>query len=336
MLKHEACLPDRQASRIVFTKKFITAGLLLAVYFSIPLNLSAQVNWINVSANYAPLPSSVQVFKTTDSLDGKPFIAFYVKAKLKDRKLDFTVDTTLGRRLTPSQFYEKNDKPLLVVNGTFFSFETNKNLNVVIKSGEVVSHNIKSVKKKKNDSTAYEVKINRSAIGIKKNRIADVAWIQTDSTKDFAKAWQFPPLQNGEVNVFGTISNEELPQRWKMQTAIGGGPVLVQAGIVMIFNEKEMMFTGKAINDKHPRSAMGYTNNGYLIIIAIQGRFPGIADGATLEQEAKLLIALGCIEALNLDGGGSSCMLINGKETIKPSSNGIQRPVPAVFMIKNK
>lgn len=81
---------------------------------------------------------------------------------------------------------------------------------------------------------------------------------------------------------------------------------------------------------------MGYTGDGYLIIMAIQGRLPGIAEGATLEQEAKLLKDLGCIEALNLDGGGSSCMLVNGKETITPSSKGLQRPVPAVFIIAHQ
>ncbi|MBK6635276.1 MAG: hypothetical protein IPG38_14075 [Chitinophagaceae bacterium] len=99
--------------------KIVAAGILLAVCFYFPTASFGQVQWINVDADYGPLPSTVQVFKTTDSLDGKPFIAFFVKAKLKDRKLDFTVDTTLGRRLTPLQFYEKNDKPLLVVNGTF-------------------------------------------------------------------------------------------------------------------------------------------------------------------------------------------------------------------------
>ena len=105
-------------------------------------------------------------------------------------------------------------------------------------------------------------------------------------------------------------------------------------GQVKITNEEELKFTGKAINDKHPRTGMGYTKDGYLVIMVIQGRFPGIAEGATLGQEAKLLIEIGCVEALNLDGGGSSCMLINGKETIKPSEKGEERPVPAVFLIK--
>ena len=44
-----------------------------------------------------------------------------------------------------------------------------------------------------------------------------------------------------------------------------------------------------------------------------------MAEGASLNQLAQIFKKLGCLEALNLDGGGSSCMLVNGKETIKPS-----------------
>jgi exopolysaccharide biosynthesis protein len=67
----------------------------------------------------------------------------------------------------------------------------------------------------------------------------------------------------------------------------------------------------------------------------IQGRFPGVAEGATLTQQAQLLKNIGCWEALNLDGGGSSSMLINGIETIKPSDKEGQRQVPAVFIVKS-
>jgi exopolysaccharide biosynthesis protein len=109
--------------------------------------------------------------------------------------------------------------------------------------------------------------------------------------------------------------------------------VLLQMGQVAITNREERMFVGGE-KDRHPRTAMGYTRGGKLIILAIEGRNPGVAEGATLEQEARLLQQLGCHEALNLDGGGSSCMLINGKETIKPSDKEGQRPVPAVFIIK--
>jgi exopolysaccharide biosynthesis protein len=49
-----------------------------------------------------------------------------------------------------------------------------------------------------------------------------------------------------------------------------------------------------------------------------------------------MLVQVGCEEALNLDGGGSSCMLVNGKQTITPSDKEGQRPVPAVFIIKHQ
>ena len=50
----------------------------------------------------------------------------------------------------------------------------------------------------------------------------------------------------------------------------------------------------------------------------------------------KILVfeQLDCYEAINLDGGGSSCLLVNGKETIKPSDPTGQRPVPAIFYVK--
>ena len=80
---------------------------------------------------------------------------------------------------------------------------------------------------------------------------------------------------------------------------------------------------------------MGYTADGQLIFLAIEGRSPGKAEGATLTQAAQMLQQIGCIEALNLDGGGSSCLLITGKQTIKPSAKEGQRGVPAVFVIKN-
>ena len=121
-----------------------------------------------------------------------------------------------------------------------------------------------------------------------------------------------------------------------MQTAVGGGPVLLQNGAIAISNNEELKFSGKAgLTDKHPRTCMGYTADGKLIIMAIQGRFVGVAEGVNLTQEAQLLQDIGCVEALNLDGGGSSCLLVNGKPTIKVSDKEGQRPVPAVFMIKN-
>lgn len=314
-------------------KKIIIGAVLYII--TAPFCL-AQVKWTNVDSLFGALPSSVHVFTTTDLIEGKPNIAYYVIADLKDRKLNFTTDTTYQRRFTPQQFYEKNQQPLLVVNGTFFDFATNRNLNAVIRNGKLVSYNVHSTALKGKDTMLY-MHTFRSAIGITKKRKADVAWLYTDSSARFAKAFQQVP--GFYIDSFPVVMNKNLQNRsvkWKMQTAIAGGPVLIQNGKVDVSNNEERMFIGKAIDDKHPRTAMGYTADGQLIILVVQGRMPGIAEGTSLTQLAKLLLDLGCVEALNLDGGGSSCMLVNGKETIKPSDKEGQRPVPAVFIIENK
>lgn len=300
------------------------------------------MRWVPVDSLYGPLPSSLRVFKSTDSLEGKPSIAFYVIANLKDKGLDFTSDTAYNRRLTPQQFYVRNKNPLVTVNCTFFSFETNRNLSLVIKKGKTLSYNNHLVAGKGADTLLY-TKFLGSALGISKRRRADVAWIYSDSLMRWPIAIQSSPVLIKDsisfisFSQFRHVNPKEslaIDSRWKMETALGGGPVLVQNGAIRITNNEERKFTGKAINDKHPRTAMGYTADNKLIILVIEGRFPGRAEGATLTQTAQILMDLGCVEALNLDGGGSSCLLVNGKETITPSDNKKQRAIPAVFIIQ--
>ena len=71
-----------------------------------------------------------------------------------------------------------------------------------------------------------------------------------------------------------------------------------------------------------------------MIIFVCEGRnmTEGVA-GLTTANVAKVMKDLGCTEALYLDGGGSSCMLVNGKETIK-GSDGKQRKVLTAVGIK--
>lgn len=177
------------------------------------------------------------------------------------------------------------------------------------------------------DSTR-SLPIYSSAIGISRKHKADVAWIRTDSARRRGEALQFIHAPAAMVPYRKQF------RKWKVQTAIGGGPVLLQDGDIRITNEEEQMFAGKGLTDKHPRTAMGYTADGKLIILVVEGR-NAAAGGATLTQEAQLLKDLNCVEALNLDGGGSSCLLLNGKETIAPSDKQ-QRAIPAVFLIAGK
>ena len=301
------------------------------------LSASAQLKWTIAPDSLSQgLPRSVKLYYTNDTLEGKPFIGYYIEADLKDKNLVFTTQVGNGKRFTPSQYYQSESKPLVVVNGTFFSFQTNQNLNMVMRDGELKARNVVSLKGRGKDSTSYYY-VTRSAIGISKKRKADVAWVFTDSATERPYAFEDSPvvaIGKSSIPKLNSLNRFDYV-KWQMQTAIGGGPALIHNGEIRVTNKQEQMFVGGE-KDKHPRTAMGYTQSGKLIILVIQGRFPGKAEGATLQQEARILYDLGCYEALNLDGGGSSCMLVNGKETIKPSDKEGQRPVPAVFMIMIK
>ena len=302
----------------------------------------AQVplTWKNVGDQYAPLPSSLQVFLSTDSMEGKPNRCFYIVADLSDRNLKFTTQVSPGKRLTPKQFYDQEAEPMLVVNGTFFSFQTNQNLNALIRQGRLLSYNVPVVKGKNDSLYRY---VTRSAIGITKRRKADVAWLFTDTTRQYAMALQKAPSTLSGPNADPSwkeikkrlTARNGVQRKWRMETAIGGGPALLSKGEIRITNKEEIMFANGE-KDKHPRTAMGYTADGKLFILVTEGRSPGIAEGMTLLQLAQVLQSLGCVEALNLDGGGSSCLLLNGKQTIKPSDKEGHRAVPGVFMIFNQ
>jgi exopolysaccharide biosynthesis protein len=293
---------------------------------------AAPLRWQQVDSAFGTLPSSMHVYRTQDSLQGKPSLAYYVSVPLNRRFLAFTAQVGYGQRYTPAQYYQREGNPLLVINTSFFSFKTNGNLNVVIRDGKLLARNQPSSRRKGDSLFHYST---RGALGIFSGGKADVAWVFTDTTHSLAYAFEAGPVTAEGVDSIPSLKmlNNRHWRRWRVKTAVGGGPVLVHEGKVRVTNEEEGLFI-HGEKDMHPRSAIGYTTDGRLIILAVQGRTPGVAAGVTLAQEAKIMLDLGCHEALNLDGGGSSCLLVNGKETIHPSDKEGERPVPAVFLIE--
>lgn len=65
----------------------------------------------------------------------------------------------------------------------------------------------------------------------------------------------------------------------------------------------------------HPRTAIGYSKNGrYLYLVVVDGRQPFYSAGITLRELAGLMVSLGAQYAMNLDGGGSSTMVVEGHD----------------------
>ena len=76
-----------------------------------------------------------------------------------------------------------------------------------------------------------------------------------------------------------------------------------------------------AITGRNPRSAIGYTADNRLILVAVDGR-EGASVGLTLSELAGFMKSIGCTNAINLDGGGSTVMYVNGNIVNNPKVHG--------------
>jgi len=84
-----------------------------------------------------------------------------------------------------------------------------------------------------------------------------------------------------------------------------------------------------------PRTAVGLRDDGTLVFVVADGRQPGISDGLTGRELAQELLALGLKNAVNLDGGASSELIINGEIMNSPSA-GRERMLAAGFVVREK
>lgn len=110
-----------------------------------------------------------------------------------------------------------------------------------------------------------------------------------------------------------------LSPKWdNVKHVISGGPYLVKNGSVYVDISEEKLL---AIGGRNPRSAIGYTRDNNLILVAVDGR-EGSSIGLTLSELAHFMQSLGCVNAINLDGGGSTVMYVNGAIVNSPPQPG--------------
>lgn len=83
---------------------------------------------------------------------------------------------------------------------------------------------------------------------------------------------------------------------------------------------------------RHPRTAAGWTQEGELLLLVVDGR-SATSRGATLNETAAILLAHGAVEALNLDGGGSSTLWVKGEVLNQPSDKTGERPVASILAL---
>jgi exopolysaccharide biosynthesis protein len=101
---------------------------------------------------------------------------------------------------------------------------------------------------------------------------------------------------------------------------VSAAPVLVQGSAVAIdaaaegvVDPLDLSYNYAWANIRQPRTMAGVDAHGRLILVTVDGRQTAGSEGFTLEEAARFMRELGAVQALNLDGGGSTAMAVNGK-----------------------
>ena len=129
-----------------------------------------------------------------------------------------------------------------------------------------------------------------------------------------------PKSKLGELKIGDRVSlNINTTPDWEdVKHIISGGPYLVKDGEIFVDMTAQKL---GCIGGRNPRTAIGYTKDNHIIMITADGR-EGSSIGLTLNELAYLMQSLGCVNAMNLDGGGSTVMYVDGNIVNKPPVKG--------------
>lgn len=107
--------------------------------------------------------------------------------------------------------------------------------------------------------------------------------------------------------------NKEIERRYHCRhgSTLASGHLLLYRGQSILLRSSSMGFVVK----KHPRSAIALTSRGTVLFVTVDGRHPGYAGGMNLIELRHFLQQLGCTDAINLDGGGSTTLWAKGFST---------------------
>jgi exopolysaccharide biosynthesis protein len=116
-----------------------------------------------------------------------------------------------------------------------------------------------------------------------------------------------------------------------MRQLVAGGPILLAEGRVALDTAAEH-FRPDIAQGTAPRTAVGVTRDGQVLMMTVDGRHPWSSRGLTLLELATRLQALGAVDALNFDGGGSTAMAVGGQVVNHPS-DGHERAVNNALLV---
>lgn len=316
-----------------------------------PSALTAQ--WTDITSQYS-LPSSIKLYKTTTSVTGRTVNAWYAIADMSagDLELRTFKSSSAMKPSAAAQSALLDGKVQIIVNGGYFG--GGQSYSYVMNRGKEEAAGVRSVTRsyygdenKTNVSKSYN--ITRGAFGVNANQEPSVKWLY--GSYQWAYETALPVYNSGPV-MSPTSDFPDRKHTWNVYSAIGGGPIILHDGR-MPFDylvTKDKGNGGRYIGNpelladdifgpsvRPPRTAIGHTADGKIIIMVVDGRDAGGSKGVSLDELARLMKGLGCTDVLNLDGGGSTVMCVTpDAKILNTPSDGAERAVMSFVALTTK
>ena len=281
------------------------------------------MTWEIVESTTPNFPAGIKIMKGRN--DELPINAWAAIIDPRDPNVDLNVIVSedIDRRETLTQF-SQNKKARVVVNGGYFLIDKTptEHVGLLYVNNRTVAPATRSVLR--NNKRYFTA---RGALGFLDDGGIDIAWVTSRNDSLF----NFPePLENQPEEPVDSFDFSKA-ETWEVDDAIHAGPVLMHDGKIRVTTNEEVFF-GSTIPDIHPRTAAGYRNSGELVLLVVDGRQVD-SRGVDLQELAILMRDLGCVEAINLDGGGSSAMVVDGKLLNRPAGTTSQREVMSAIAV---
>ncbi len=284
------------------------------------------------------LPKEVVVYETVSNLNGKKFHAWYAEADISTGKVELKVNVPSKATIIDEQASWAGDKCLVLTNAGYFY--NGKHIGVAV-VGSNTTGAIGSLRGSlKQGDVEYNSRypVTRGIFGVDATGKPAAYWV---GAEDYGKVFYFDrplPSVKGE-NKYDIVSSENPCKalNWHPTYAICAGPVLLKngkcpftfsvtdkGGDYYVSNYEMIPYDIFDPTVSPDRTAVGCTKDGKVILFICDGRIES-SKGATLLEEAAILKGIGCVDAVNLDGGGSTGMIVKGEHINDMTPNN--RPV---------
>ncbi len=202
-----------------------------------------------------------------------------------------------GKKLVKTSSIADNYKALAAINGGFFDRDSGGSVNYFEQNNSLIS----------------------------RTDLTNIKWTKPDSVANGAIVWT-----NKHKIIIEPAKKDQFYEESKQEAAVR------VAGPLLILHSKPVRLPNIGFTDeRHPRTCLCISKQA-VIFVAIDGRSEQ-ATGMTLYETQKYLLDMGCVDAINLDGGGSTTMWVDKNGVVNfPSDNTGERPVSDAILILKK